>query len=105
MRAVNIMPWSPVLVPRAFIGQNVSMAPAALPPAPPFIDSAFMSLVFDGLIVAGAGIAAFGHLQDAKKSTDPKKKSGLKNWSYAFFGLSGLFAMKGIVDINRLTPS
>jgi hypothetical protein len=95
------MPWRPVLAPR--MGQQFSpMAPVA-PPAPPFIDSAFMSLIFDGIIVAGGVIAGMGLWKDAKSSADPKKKKSLKNWSYAFYGISGLIGLKAVFDAGRLT--
>lgn len=61
------------------------------PPKPPFIDSALVSAIMSGLGATSYGILsyAFG-------------KAQRQTWSKIFFGLSAVFALKGLYDIANI---
>lgn len=106
--------WTPYAAPLYSefrgLGQAVPPTPPAPAPAPapaappkaPFIDSAFLALLFDGAIVVASGIAGTVFWRQAKEKTAPAEKAGNKRTAYFFYGLGGLAAVKAILDGGRI---
>lgn len=85
---------------RRALGQTVVTSPTTPPgsviitgepPKPPFIDSALVSAIMSGLGATSYGILSYAF-----------NKANRQTWSKIFFGLSAVFALKGLWDITNI---
>ncbi len=110
--------WTPYRAPLRATGSVLGQtapppaAATALPTGPitvvqptpvAFIDGPFFSLLMDGALAAGSGIAARAYFLEGKNpdySAEERQKN--KRWSYFFMGLTGLASIKALLDASRL---
>lgn len=110
--------WAPYRAPLRATGSVLGQAappPAAATAVPSgpitvvqpkpvaFIDGPFFSLLMDGAMATGAGIAWQAYSRESKNTEySAEKRQKNKRWSYFFMGLTGLATIKALLDASRL---
>lgn len=108
--------WAPYRAPLLAGGPLVGQAQTAtttfpptgpitvIQPKPmPFIDGPFFSLLMDSAIATAGGLGwrAYSREADNTEYSDAKRQRS-RRWSYVFMGITGLGALKAVLDASRL---
>jgi hypothetical protein len=107
--------WAPYRAPLLAGGPLVGQAQTAtfptggtgitvVQPKPvPFIDGPFFSLLMDAAVATAGGLGwrAYSREADNKEYSDEKRQKN-RRWSYVFMGITGLGALKAVLDASRL---
>lgn len=117
---IQSLPAASLMAPRwtpfASLGQIVPPAPPPVqvpapvqvpvysvpPPKGPFIDGAFLAFLLDSAVAVAGVISGTVYWRTASEKTSASEKASSKRMAYVFYGLGGLFAVKGILDGGRI---